>query len=90
MSETKNEEVKVLTSLGVYRGNTGSEFQYYQLHSQDEEGNKFILTFGIKLHYKESFEKYLGRLVMIAAPTKEQIEEILTTKGTENGTTETN
>jgi hypothetical protein len=60
--------IKILTPLGIYRGASDKGFQYYQLQSEDNEGNMYLCSLAIKIHLTESAEKTFGRLRMVAAP----------------------
>jgi len=67
---------KLLTITGVFKGNANPTYQYYQIIATDEEGKTYMMTVGCKVIQQESCEKTFSRLILISAPTAEQVIEM--------------
>lgn len=64
-------ETKILTPLGFFRGVNDGKIQYFQLQSEDKEGNLYVCTFGAKVYLTDTIEKYFNKLFPVAAPSEE-------------------
>ena len=69
--------IKVLTAIGIEKGNSGGGFQYYQIIGEDEAGQQYLATFGVKLHHTESVEKTFGRMLPVQAPKADAVPDPL-------------
>jgi len=69
-------EIKLLSLKDVVRGTGDSNFQYYQMLLEDEQGDKYITSFGCRKIYQESVEKTFRRLLFIPAPKEEDLVEV--------------
>jgi len=67
---------KLLSIEGIFRGNSSSSYQYYQVLAHDQEGKEYMMTIGCKLIHQNTVEKSLARLIFIPAPNEEQLAEI--------------
>lgn len=70
-------DTKILTPLGIFRGNSDTKFQYYQMQAKDKDENMYILSFGCQLIHQESIEKSFNRLTLIPAPTEEEMKALV-------------
>jgi len=66
---------KVLTMEGIYSGNADSKYQYYQVILTDHNGKKYLASIGCTSSHKETCEKTFRRLILVPAPTMEQMTE---------------
>ena len=64
---------KMLTIKGIFRGNGNTEYQYYQVMAEDNDGKKYIMSVGCKTIYTEACEKTFSRLLLVPAPKAEDI-----------------
>jgi len=70
--------LKLLSLKDVIRGTGDSNFQYYQMLLEDEQGDKYVTSFGCRKIYQESVEKTFRRLLFIPAPKEEELIEATT------------
>ena len=74
-------ENKILTSLGIYKGEVFKDMQHYTVSGEDADGNVFFLSFCCLLNYTDSVEKAFSRLVPVPAPeTFETVNEDIQTE----------
>jgi len=66
-------EFVILNHVGVTETHDG-DLVTYQFVGVDENDVFYVSTFSLKLQYKESFEKYLSRLIPVNVARKENEE----------------
>lgn len=71
-------EIKKLLSIEViFKGNFDSEHQYYKVLLKDDNDQQYLATIGTKINNDKSVEKAFRRLILIPAPTQEQLYRII-------------
>jgi hypothetical protein len=64
---------KLLSTDGIFKGNSDLGHQYYQILLHDHDGKKYLATIGTKIFYADSVEKAFSRLILIPAPRIENV-----------------
>lgn len=67
---------RLLSIKTMTKGNHDLGYQYYQITAADNDGKFYLMTVGCKLIHQTSCEKAFQRLVMVPAPSNEELEQM--------------